>query len=326
MEDHATPNHDAPTAEQGQAPARRRLGRGLNALLGGGEDEARPKPAAAPAADLDPSAIAVELIERNPFQPRKDFDKEALAELAESIKAHGVLQSLLVRPHGGKYQLIAGERRLMAAKQAGLDHVPCRVLELDDKQVYEAAVEENLKRKDLNVLEKARAFKDYLDRFGGSIEDLAGRLSMSRSTLSNFLRLLELPEPVKKALGADKITNGHARALLTLREEDQVALCKRIQSEELSVRRTEELVRELQQTPADAEHPATIPFDQGKAGKTNPHMTPHVESLQDQLRGLLQARVEIKLKAKDKGRVVIEFDSNDQFEHIVRCLRRADAA
>src|SRR5579871_4963889 len=141
-------------------PSRRRLGRGLNALLGtavmSNSEGADPG---------DQSVIHVDLIERNPFQPRKEFEQTALNELVDSIRQHGILQPLLVRPAGGGYQLIAGERRLIAAKKAGLQEVPCRVLNLTDQQVSEAALEENLKRQDLNVLEKATAFQDYLNRF-----------------------------------------------------------------------------------------------------------------------------------------------------------------
>ena len=194
-----------------QEPSRRRLGRGLNALLGmaptGPSTEAEPGTS---------SNISVDLIDRNPFQPRHEFDPAALNELADSIRQHGVSQPVLVRSAGGGYQLIAGERRLIAAKKAGLQEIPCRVLALTDQQVSEVALEENLKRQDLNVLEKATAFQGYLDRYGCSIEELSRRLSLDRSTVSNMVRLLELPEAVKADLRSDKISAGHARALLSL--------------------------------------------------------------------------------------------------------------
>ena len=220
----------------------RRLGRGLNALLGGHRDE----PAAPPAApaDAEGGAISVELIERNPFQPRQDFAEPELKELAESITRHGVLQPLLVREVDGEYQLIAGERRLMAAKRAGLDTVPCRVLELEDKQVCEAAIEENIKRKDLHPLEKARAFRDYLDRFGGTVEALAKSLSVSRPAVSNLLRLLDLEPAVADALRAEKISAGHARALLALSGADQVAAMELVIEGGMTVRAAEKLCRD----------------------------------------------------------------------------------
>ena len=229
---------DDQTAQSGG----RRLGRGLNALLGGHREE----PAAPPAApaDAEGGAISVELIERNPFQPRQDFAEPELKELAESITRHGVLQPLLVREVDGEYQLIAGERRLMAAKRAGLDTVPCRVLELEDQQVCEAAIEENIKRKDLHPLEKARAFRDYLDRFGGTVEALAKSLSVSRPAVSNLLRLLDLEPAVADALRAEKISAGHARALLALSGADQVAAMELVIEGGMTVRAAERLCRD----------------------------------------------------------------------------------
>jgi ParB family chromosome partitioning protein len=299
-----------------QEPSRRRLGRGLNALMGtgvmGGTDDIDAG---------DQSVVHVDLIERNPFQPRHDFEQSALNELVDSIRQHGVLQPLLVRPAGGGYQLIAGERRLIAAKKAGLQEVPCRVLNLTDQQVSEVALEENLKRQDLNVLEKATAFQDYLKRFECSIEDLSRRLSLDRSTVSNMLRLLELPESVKADLLQDKISGGHARSLLSLKDSDQqLALCERIQKESLSVRKTEEAVRGIL-----AESGDVIPM-KGKKSKSETavvELTPHVLSLRDQLRDCLGAAVEIKLSAADRGKIIIDFQSTDDFERIVGKLHRA---
>lgn len=302
----------------------RRLGRGLNALLGSGDENASHEGEhgeEGPA--IEAGHIHVELIDRNPFQPRKDFDEESLAELTESIKQHGLLQPLLVRPYNGQYQLIAGERRLLASKRAGLDTIPCRVLELEDKQVCAVAIEENLKRKDLNVLEKAQAFKEYLDRFNSTIEDLAATLSLNRSTVSNFIRLLDLAEPVKKALGEDKISAGHARALLTLEHDEQISFCQKAIKEGMSVRAIEQAVR-------DTQGRATVPFPtEGEQPQpeqqpaADPHATNHVLSIAQQLRDQLGAKVDIKLRGKDKGRIIIDFDTNDEFERIVRHIRAA---
>ncbi len=269
-------------------------------------------PVAAPAAD----EIAVELIERNPFQPRREFDAEAITELAESIRRHGVLQPLLVRAVGDKYQLVAGERRWRAAQQIGLENIACRVVELQDSQVCEAAIEENLKRQDLNVLEKAEAFRDYLERFGGTVEDLASRLSMNRSTVSNMMRLLELPEHVQEAVRQDRISGGHARALLPLPAEAQMELTRQIETQNLSVRKTEEAVRSLLKA---GSQPAAAPVSPA----TKPEPSPHVISLQDQLRESLAARIDIRLKKKESGQIVIHFGSNDDFERIVGHLRKA---
>ncbi len=303
-----------------QEPQRRRLGRGLNALLGSGSYSDEP---ATTSADQDQSQVHVDLIERNPFQPRQEFAQDALNELVDSIRQHGILQPLLVRAVGDGYQLIAGERRLLAARKANMELVPCRVLDLSDQQVCEVSLEENLKRQDLNVLEKATAFQDYLQRFQCPIEELGRRLSLDRSTVSNMLRLLELPDDIKSLVRESKLTAGHARALLSLPETDQRDLAGKIQAEHWSVRKTEEAVRALQ---ANGE---TIPFpggDEAKSRKSQKaELTNHLKSLQDQLRDTLGTAVEIKLKGKNKeaGKIIVEFTSNDDFERIIGQLRRA---
>lgn len=238
--------------------SQRRLGRGLSALLGGG----------APAyeetnqgIDSELKQIPVAQLSRSPFQPRKHFDPESLGELAASLKEHGVLQPLLVREIEGGYQIIAGERRWQAAQKAGLATIPCRVVDVIDKTAYEYALEENLKRKDLNDLEKAQAFRDYLNQFQCTIEELAQQLSMKRSTVNNMLRLLDLPDPVKNALNAGRITAGHARALLPLDQALQLEMSSRIQAEQMSVRQTEAAVKKLlgRGEPEPVETPAPAP-------------------------------------------------------------------
>ena len=324
MMDQSNP-HDAP---------RRRLGRGISALLGG----------SAPAHEVVETSDASELrhlatamISRNPYQPRKDFETESLGELAASVKEHGILQPLLVREYQGGFQLIAGERRLLAAQKAGLETVPCRVVDVIDKTACEFALEENLKRKDLSDLEKAAAFREYINHFECTVEELARQLSMSRSAVSNLMRLLDLCEPVKNALQAGKITSGHARALLSLDEAGQVALCGRIQAESLNVRQTEQVVKESQgraeqeqQQNAeieavdshDGEAPDTLPISAHSEGG----MTNHLRDLQDQLRNALGTSVEIKLKTKDSGQIVILFANNDEFIRITGQLRERAAA
>lgn len=329
MDEHATPIGEASSTPEDKSGMRRRLGRGLNALLGGAIPEAHTNepPTESEAAHVPTSEVSVELIERNPFQPRKEFDKESLLELAESLMTHGMLQPLLVRPQNGGYQLIAGERRWLAAKEAGMETVPCRVLELEDKNVCEVALVENLQRKDLSDLEKAKAFQDYLDRFGGTPNDLAKQLGMNRSTVANFIRLLALPEPVKKALNAGRITNGHARALLSLEERDQIEFCKLIQRDQLSVRKTEDAVKKLlgRNEPA----PDTLPFEHkpedtpadASHGKSN-----HIISLEGQLRECLGTKVEIKVTGKDTGKISVEFNNNAEFERLIKALRNAGPA
>lgn len=308
---------------------KRRLGRGIDALLGGfaQKDEGAESAPQEPSSDRDAGAdsknaslIAVDVIKRNPFQPRSDFDEESLVELAASIAIHGVLQPILVRKLAeDDYQLIAGERRLMASKRAGLLQVPCRVLRMEDRQASEAALEENLKRRDLNVLEKAQAFQDYVNRFGCTIGDLAKRLSMDRSSISNMLRMLDLPQSVRDLLTEEKITAGHAKAILPLEEEAQRAICDRIQVENLSVRKTEQAVRAALR----GDNPEILPIPKTKAKPATPERTPHLDSLEKQLRDLLGLKVAIRQKSKDSGQVVIEFNSNDDFEKLTRFLRKA---
>jgi ParB family transcriptional regulator, chromosome partitioning protein len=312
-------SHDQPP--EGLSAPRRRLGRGISSLLGGLADgpSIMPENAVVDTGLGEFTLVDHEAIARNPYQPRKEFDEAALAEMVESIGQHGILQPLLVRPFEGGYQLIAGERRLLAARRAGLAKVPCRVVSLGDREVCEVAMIENVQRTDLNDLEKAQAFQDYLDKFGSTIEELATKLGKNRSTVSNCLRLLELPDFVKIALQTSRISAGHARALLPLEEEaDQIAMCQRIESEKLSVRQTEEAIRE-KLTLAE-----TIPFE----GSSHPKaamapMSNHILDLQQQLREVLGTKVDIRLKGKESGRLTVHFSSNDEFLRIVGFLRKA---
>lgn len=313
---------DATPANENLFANRRRLGRGLNSLLGGqgGTDqpgqESAPVPSQAELLYLDINALR-----RNPFQPRKDFDLQALNELTESVAVHGVLQPLLVRETPTGYEIIAGERRWLASRDAGLKTIPCRVMKLEDKVVSEVAIIENLQREDLNELEKAQAFQTYLDQFGCSVEELAKKMGKDRSTIANSLRLLELPSFVKEALRAGKISAGHGRSLLPLEEEaDQIAMCQRIQSEGMSVRTTEAAVR------AQIEEKQSVPFKKpGEKSSGKPEQAPnhHLQQLQDMVRELVGTKVEIKLTTKNAGKMIIHFNSNDEFDKIVSHLRKA---
>lgn len=328
MDEQATLTVDNPEDAPQDKGVRRRLGRGLNALLGGAvpEDQAQGEVAEGEIPLRGADEIAVELIERNPFQPRKEFEKESINELAESMITHGVLQPLLVRPQNGGYQLIAGERRWLAAKEAGIETVPCRILELEDQSVCEVALVENVQRKDLSDLEKAQAFQDYLDKFGGAPADLAKQIGLNRSTVTNFIRLLALPKPVKKALEKGRITNGHARALLSLEERDQIEMCKLIQRDSLSVRKTEDAVKKLLGRDDDSPRD-TIPFEQqtGDQGDENSSegKSNHILSLENQLRECLGTKVEIRVTGKDTGRISVDFHNNAEFERLVSALRQA---
>jgi ParB family transcriptional regulator, chromosome partitioning protein len=354
---------------------RRRLGRGLSSLLGRGPQS--DGEAQAPAARPVIFSVPIDAVERNPWQPRKDFDADGIRELADSIREHGVLQPILLRElPGGGFQLIAGERRWHASRQAGLSEIPCRVIDVIDQTACELALEENLKRKDLNDVEKARAFKRYLDEFGSSIEELARQLSMSRPAVSNLLRLLELPETVQVALSQGKITAGHARALLKLDAAGQLEMCGRIQAEGMSVREVEAATRhrtppqpeqtaeqqgqqqqdqplhdqplhdhEHQSHEHDShehqshEHPehhqpqeptGEVPYVADEdvvpmQRPAKPQASNHVIWVEQHLRGLLGVEVEIRITGQERGQIVIPFDSNDEFEALLRKLRRAAA-
>jgi len=283
---------------------KRRLGRGLDALLGGpaiGEE----------GLTGESSQVALERIQQNPYQPRKAFDQEDLASLSESIRVHGLLQPLVVRPAGDHYQLVAGERRLRAAQAAGLTEVPVHVVNFNDQQILEAALVENIQRTDLNPIEKAQGFKDYLERFKMTQEHLAGRLGLDRTTISNLVNLLELPAEVQEAVRLEQISLGHAKVLKGLSDRNQqIALCKEIIARGLSVRALEALLKE-----------------QKAESKTNPtktvvEKTTHVQALEEDLRKRLAARVEIRLRGKEKGQIILEFENNDDFERLLEVLQK----
>jgi ParB family chromosome partitioning protein len=300
----------------------RRLGRGLEALLG------RPLPAAEPQVHAQPASpppaaepqdglaqIHVYEIENNPFQPRRDFDDAAIAELCESLKEHGMIQPLVVRRHGPRYQLIAGERRLRAAIKAGWQQVPAQVREADDRQMSEVAIVENLQRKDLNPLEKATSFQQYLERYGCTQEELAGRLKIDRSTIANLIRLLELPEAIQQSIRSGALSQGHARALLPLGDErEQLAFSKRIQDEALSVRATEELVQQAIHNSDDGP-PAVIGVESHRA-KSSKRASQHSAALEQELRAALGTKVDLKQKAGGRGQIVIHFASLEEFDRL----------
>jgi ParB family chromosome partitioning protein len=261
--------------------------------------------------------LEIDRIDSNPFQPRQDFDPSDLDSLAESLSEHGLLQPLVVRRVDDRYELVAGERRYRAAKKAGWSRVPVQVVAADDRQMAELAVVENLQRKDLNPLEKAASFQRYLDRYGGTQEELAARLKIDRSTVANLIRLLELPDAVKDAVRRGKITQGHARALLPLGDErEQVEFCNRIRKEGLSVRRTEALVQE-EIDRADAEPLAVIGRD-GGGSRQRRVASQHLAALEQEFRVALGTKVKITQSGKGRGKLVIHFASHDEFERLRR--------
>jgi ParB family chromosome partitioning protein len=254
-------------------------------------------------------------LDRNPFQPRQDLDPTELQSLSDSLRAHGLLQPLVVRRVEDRYQLIAGERRLQAAASAGWTEVPVHVVEADERELAELAIVENLHRKDLNPLEKAASFQRYLERYGATQEELAARLKLDRSTIANLIRLLELPAPVQEAIRQGKITQGHARALLPLGDErEQVGFCGRIQQEGLSVRRTEALVQETIER-ADAE-PLSLVGRDGTTSRPHRPKSEHLAALEQEFRIALGTRVKITHTSRGRGKLVVHFASHQEFERL----------
>jgi ParB family chromosome partitioning protein len=278
----------------------RRLGMGLEALLGASEPFGNGEAATATA--LPPAAGTVEtaLVRPNPFQPRTDFDEADLKALADSIRREGLLQPVVVRPAGGGlYQLVAGERRWRAAKLAGLDRLPALVREVDDRKMLELALVENIQRRDLNPIEKARAFRQLMQLNSWTQEQLADAVGLGRPTVANFMRLLELPAEIQEAVSRGTITMGHARALLAAPHRGlQMQLLKRAILEDLSVRALEQLM---------TRKPSSPPPAPGRSRE------PYLAELEQKLMDKLGFRVEIMPEA-----IVIPYGSNDQLTAILR--------
>jgi ParB family chromosome partitioning protein len=290
-----------------------RLGRGLDSLISGGTP-----------GNQKQARLTVTQIKHNPFQPRKQFDEDELKSLGESIKTHGVLQPLVVRKVGNEFQLIAGERRLRAAQAAGMTDVPVHVVEFNDQEVFEAALVENIQRSDLNAIEKAQGFKDYLDRFKITQDQLGAKLGIDRTTISNLLGLLNLPMSVQDAVRLGQITLGHAKIIKGVADAArQIELCKETILKNLSVHALEAVVKQQRQLEAEAAAAALNAADAEEAkAVANPNKTAHVAALENELRHKLSLRVEIKVKSKEKGQFVLGFDNNADFERIVAMLQK----
>ncbi len=269
------------------------LGRGLSSLI----------PGAAQGAGL--VEVPVSAVDPNPRQPRREFPEEALAALARSIREVGVLQPVVVRPREEGYELVVGERRLRAAKMAGLATIPAVIREGDDAESLREALIENMHREDLGPLELAAAFQELLDELGVTQETVAERLGYSRAHVANTIRLLSLPPGVQRLLAEGMIQAGHARALLALDDQEaQSALAQRVAAESLSVRQVEELVRSY------IEHPAA------SAPGAKPAEDPMVGEMEEILSEQLATRVRVVV-GKRKGKIVVEFASREDLERIV---------
>jgi ParB family chromosome partitioning protein len=284
------------------------LGRGLDALLGGSSDTADAETMTA----STPSSLAIDKLQPGKYQPRTRMDEGALAELADSIRAQGLLQAILVRPlpeANGRYEIIAGERRFRAAQLAGLTEVPVLVKSVDDHAAAAMALIENIQREDLNPLEEAQGIQRLISDFGFTHEQAAGAVGRSRSAVSNLLRLLNLAQPVQTMLMAGDIDMGHARALLSVDAATQINLANMIIARRLSVREAEKLVAQAladdqQQKPAPREKPRDI------------------VRLEEELSDALATQVAIKVSARNKGQLVIDFANLDALDGVIARLRR----
>lgn len=293
----------------------RHLGRGLQSLLGPiimshteAEHLLSNHVAAAnfpPDKELSESlrAISIDAISPNPYQARTVWDEQELAELAASIRANGVIQPIIVRPAGGGYQLIAGERRFRAAKMALLTTIPALVRQASDEQVHEWALVENIHRVDLNPIERAKAYQDYVSTFSLTQAEAAERLGEGRSVIANYLRLLDLPQEIKDMLGDGQLTMGHARAILALpTDELRRKLANRAMAGRLSVREVERLVRRYL-------------AGTGQVRTTARSKPPHILDLEKKLASQLGTKVSIETRKNgQRGRIIIDFYSLDEFD------------
>jgi ParB family transcriptional regulator, chromosome partitioning protein len=279
------------------------LGRGLDALLGG-DAEPSPPPGA-------PSALPVSQLQAGKYQPRTRMDEGALNELAASIKSQGVMQPVLVRPvEGGRYEIIAGERRFRAAQIAGLEEIPVLVREVDDQAAAAMALIENIQREDLNPLEEAQGIARLISDFDFTHEQAASAVGRSRSAVSNLLRLVNLAQPVQTMLMAGDIDMGHARALLSVDSASQITLANQVIAKRLSVRETEKLVARALEEQAN---PAQAPRQKDKSGD--------IVRLEEELSDKLATPVVFKMGPKGRGQMIIDFADLDILEGVLARLR-----
>ncbi len=294
-------------------PSKKRvLGRGLGALLDDSSYESIPKLASDTPKLNTISEIDIEHIKSNPFQPRSDFDQDAMEELAESIKIQGIIQPITVRKiTSGEYQLISGERRLMASKIAGLKSIPAYIREANDQQMLEMALIENIQRENLNAIEIALSYQRLISECHLKQEELGDRVGKKRTTVNNYLRLLKLPPDIQAGIRVDKISMGHARALITIDNIDQqLRLYHKIVKEELSVRKVEAMVRKL-----STEAPAPK-----KTSLYETTHSPELIKLKEALSSFFGTKIEITTKGTEKGEIKIPYLSLDDLNRIIEIL------
>jgi ParB family chromosome partitioning protein len=283
----------------------RGLGKGLGALIPELAEENQPTEAQ--------FEVNIDDIQTNPYQPRKEFIDDKLNELAESIKIHGIIQPLLVREMGDKFQLIAGERRLRAAKLVGLTQVPVVVKEMTDQAMMEVALVENLQREDLNPIEEADAYQRLIDEFQLTQDEIAKKVGKSRPAIANTLRLLNLPVEIRTDLAKGTLTMGHARTLLSLKTpEEQKRVWSQIQVQEMSVRETEEFIRQLNSPPVSRETKKT-------SVKVPIRKDPNITEMEDELQQLFGTKVIIH-QSGNGGKIEIDYYDGEDFERICEKL------
>lgn len=289
------------------ATKKRGLGRGLDALLGGASVSAMQEEAAK-VDTRELQYLPLELIQRGMYQPRRDMDPQALEELAQSIKNHGVMQPIVVRPlSGGRYEIIAGERRWRASQQAGLEKVPALVREVPDEAAIAMALIENIQREDLNPIEEAVALQRLQQEFQLTQQQVADAVGKSRVSVSNLLRLIALPDEIKTLLAHGDLEMGHARALLGLPGDQQVEGARHVVARGLTVRQTEALVR---QWLSDKEKP-----------KAEVKSDPDISRLEQRLAERLGSPVQIKHGQKGRGQLVIRYSSLDELQGVLAHIR-----
>jgi len=286
-------------------PTKHGLGRGLGALI---------PPSQPSAVTASVKQVPVAAISPNPRQPRHKIDPDALRELADSIREHGLIQPLIVTPApdstelAPRYQLIAGERRWNAAKMAGLATVPVIVRGATPQEMLELALVENIQRADLNVLEEANAYRQLMTDFGLTQEQVASKVGKNRTTIANALRLLKLPPDIQAALADESISEGHARAILTLEDEkQQKELLRQVRAQGLSVRQTEEAARRMRETPRAKTSP--------RAKRDEPAMPAATRALEEDFRRALGTKVQV-LRSRKGGKIVVHFYSEEELEAI----------
>ena len=296
------------------AKKKRGLGKGLSALLGDGApslDTPAPQVAAAPEEVMADGSRLLSLdptkLEPNPKQPRRHFDEAALQELAASIGNDGVQEAVIVRERDGVYELVSGERRVRASIMAGLETIPAICRDVSDRDMLKLGLIENIQREDLNAIELAMGYQDLLEEFKWTQEQLAGEVGKKRATVTNTLRLLNLPEVVREQVADGSLSMGHARALLALEPASaQIAAARKIIAQGLSVRQAEKLGNEANEK------------SKRGAGKKDPHLA----EIEDTLRRSLGAKVTVRARGNERGKIEIEYYNLDELDRLLGILRR----